>query len=98
MNVNDEYKWISHTFKGEVWEEAKKSLINDFGFIEVEGQHFKSPNTDVVYRFILRRDTDLFITRIDTMSDNRYASIEYSVSDRLNVLQEAAEKKRKEED
>lgn len=94
MEQNEEYEWISRSFKGELWNEAKSMLLNVHGFAEVEGQHFKSPHTDIVYRFVLKRDTDLFITRIDTFSDNKYSPVEHSVSNRIDVLKQIEDKKR----
>lgn len=94
MDASEEYKWISNTFKGEPWEYSKHSLIEEFDFTEVEGQHFKSPNTGIVYRFVLKRDTELFITRIEVFENNKYSSLEYSVSNRISLLQQIDDKKR----
>ena len=93
METYEEHKWVSQNFKGEAWEDAKKSLL-EHGFIEIEGQHFQSPKTGVVYRFVLRRDGDLFITRIETLENNIYSQVEYSVSDRVNRLQKISDRKK----
>ena len=88
MEEREEYKFVSHTFKGESWDNAK-SRLRELGFVETEGQHYKSPNTGVVYRFVLKMDGELFVTSIDVFRDNKYESMEYSVSDRFNTIHKA---------
>lgn len=95
MEKLDEYKWVSDLLKGESWDYAK-SLLRKYNFKEIEGQHFKSPNTDVVYRFVLKRDGELFVTSIDILTDNIYTPIEYSVSDRINAIQKNEDEKNSE--